>query len=103
MILTGPIAPTLLRLAAPNILLMLVQAVMGAVDAFYFGWLGSDALAGAALVFPMFMLMSAMSTAALGGAIAAAIARALGRGANDQAHALASHGLIIAAVFAGLF
>ncbi len=102
-ILTAPIAPTLLRLAAPNILLMLVQAIMGAVDAFYVGRLGSDALAGVALVFPMLMLMSAMSTAALGGGIASAIARALGRGQPGQAASLATHALVISAVFATLF
>src|SRR6187455_3094368 len=69
LILTGPVAPTLLKLAAPNIVVMLVQAVMSAVDAFYLGWLGADALAGVALVYPLIMLMMTMSAGGLGGGI----------------------------------
>ena len=38
LILTGPVLPTLLKLAAPNILVMTVQAVMSTIDAFYLGW-----------------------------------------------------------------
>lgn len=91
LILTGPMVPTVLRLAAPNIVLMMVQAAMVAVDAFYVGWLGSDALAGIALVLPVMMLMSAMATAAIGGGISSAIARALGRGLPGEAKVIATH------------
>jgi Na+-driven multidrug efflux pump len=99
-ILTAPLVPTLLRLAAPTILLMLVLAAMTAIDAFYVGWLGSDALAGVALVFPMMMLMTAMSAAGLGGGITSAVARALGRRQTAEADLLASHALVISAAFA---
>jgi hypothetical protein len=34
MILTGPMLPTVLKVAAPNIVLMLVQATMVVVDAY---------------------------------------------------------------------
>lgn len=37
LILAAPIVPTLLKLAAPNIVVALIQAVMGAVDAVYLG------------------------------------------------------------------
>lgn len=103
LILTGPVAPTLLKLAAPNIAVMLVQAVMSAVDAFYLGWLGADALAGVALVYPLIMLMMTMSAGGLGGGISSAVARALGRRDPAAADILATHALVISACFAALF
>jgi hypothetical protein len=42
--------------------------------------LGTDALAGVALVFPVLMLMQMMSAGAMGGGISSAVARALGGG-----------------------
>ena len=51
MLLEAPIAPTLLRLAAPNVLVMLAQAGVGLIETYFVGKLGTDALAGMALVF----------------------------------------------------
>ena len=78
MLLEAPIAPTLLRLAAPNVLVMLAQAGVGLIETYFVGQLGTDALAGMALVFPVVMLMQMTSAGAMGGGIASAIARALG-------------------------
>ena len=103
LILTGPVLPTLLKLAAPNIAVMMVQAVMSAVDAFYLGWLGADALAGVALVYPLIMLMMTMSAGGLGGGISSAVARALGRRDQAAADALATHALVISVGFAAVF
>ena len=83
-LLEGPIAATLLRLAAPNILVMLVQASVGLIETYFIGWLGTDALAGVALVFPVVMLMQMMSAGAMGGGISSAVARALGAGRRDR-------------------
>src|SRR5215468_1039603 len=55
-LIEGPIVPILLRLAAPNVLVMLAQTSVGLVD-YFVGMLGTDALAGVALVFPVVMLM----------------------------------------------
>ena len=103
LILTGPIVPTLLRLAAPNITVMVVQATMSAVDAFFLGWLGSDALAGVALVFPLVMLMTTMSGGGLGGGISSAVARALGGGRRAEADAIAAHAVVLGLLFAAVF
>lgn len=103
MILTGSVVPTLLKLAAPNIVVMLVQALMSIVDAFYLGWLGSDALAGVALVFPLIMLMTTMSGGGLGGAISSAVARALGRRQTAEAESLAFHAVVMTLGFAAVF
>ena len=88
MLLEAPIAPTLLRLAAPNVLVMLAQAGVGLIETYFVGKLGTDALAGMALVFPVVMLMQMTSAGAMGGGIASAIARALGARRRDDADAL---------------
>src|SRR5687767_12461537 len=75
-LLEAPLVPTLLRLGAPNVLVMLVQASMGLVEAYFIGRLGTEALAGVTLVFPVVMLMQMMSAGAMGGGISSAIARA---------------------------
>src|ERR687884_815843 len=94
-LLDAPILPTLLRLALPNIALVVVQALSSAVDAFYLGRLGPDVLAGIALVFPVWMLMVTTSAGALGGGISSAVARALGAGRRDEANALVSHNVMV--------
>jgi putative MATE family efflux protein len=103
MLLEAPIAPTLLRLAAPNVLVMLAQAAVGLIETYFVGQLGTDALAGMALVFPVVMLMQMTSAGAMGGGIASAIARALGARRRDDADALVLHALAIAAVFSLVF
>src|SRR6516164_7815410 len=71
-LIEAPITPTLLRLAAPNVLVMLVQASVGLIETYFVGRLGTDALAGVALVFPALMLMQMMSVGAMGGGISSA-------------------------------
>ena len=99
MLLEAPIAPTLLRLGAPNVLVMLAQAAVGLIETYFVGKLGTDALAGMALVFPVVMLMQMSSAGAMGGAIASAIARALGAQRRADADALVLHAGVIAMVF----
>ncbi len=92
-LIDGPIASTLVRLAAPNMLVMLAQTCVGLVETYFVGKLGTEALAGVALVFPVVMLMQMMSAGAMGGGISSAIARALGGGRRADADALAIHAL----------
>jgi len=99
MLLEAPIAPTLLRLAAPNVLTLMAQTAAGLIETYFIGKLGTGALAGVALVFPVVMLMQMMSGGAMGGGIASSIARALGGGRRADADALAVHALVIALVF----
>jgi putative MATE family efflux protein len=95
LLLQGPIVPTLLRMAWPNVLVMGAQAATGLIETYWVGKLGTDALAGMALVFPGVMLMQMFSAGAMGGGISSAIARALGAGKRDQADALVLHALVI--------
>src|SRR6266851_3600174 len=102
-ILDGPILSTLLRMAAPNIVLVVVQALSSAVDAFYLGRLGPSVLAGIALVFPLWTLMITTSAGALGGGISSSVARALGGGRRDDANDLVAHGVILATAASVVF
>src|SRR4029077_5148629 len=94
-LLHGPIVPTLLRMAWPNVLVMMAQASTGLIETWWVSHLGTDALAGMALVFPGFMMMQMLSAGAMGGGISSAIARALGARRRDDANALVLHALLI--------
>ena len=76
----APITPTLLRLAMPNVVVMVAQALVSTCEVYFIGWLGTEALAGVSLVFPLIMLMQTMSAGGMGGGVASAVARALGAG-----------------------
>jgi putative MATE family efflux protein len=103
-LLEGPILSTLLRLAAPNVIVnMVLIAVTASVDAHFVGRLSASSLAGLSLVFPLLMLMQQMANSSMGGAIASAIARAIGSGRQEDAAALAVHSLVIAVGAAALF
>ena len=95
-LLTAPIVPTLARLAAPGIALALFQTAVAVADTYYIGHLGTESLAGLALVFPMVMLLQMMSAGAMGGGVSSAVARALGAGNPDAARKLVVHAFIIA-------
>jgi putative MATE family efflux protein len=102
-LLIAPVLPTLVALAAPNVLLALMQALVSFADAWFIGRLGTAGLAGVALVFPILILMQMMSAGAMGGGVSSAIARALGAGDVGRAERLAWHAAVIAIVFGLLF
>ncbi|MBN9488108.1 MAG: MATE family efflux transporter [Alphaproteobacteria bacterium] len=101
--LDGPIVPTLTRLALPTIGVMVAQTLVGVVETYYLGFLGTDALAGVALVFPIFMLMMTMSNGGLGSGVASAVARAIGAGRQKDADALVFHSIVLAVIAGALF
>ena len=102
-LLRGAIVPTLLRLAWPNILVMLAQASTGLIETWWVSHLGIDALAGMALVFPVVMLMQMVSAGAMGGGISSAVARALGAGRRDEADALVLHAIVVNVALGAFF
>ncbi len=102
-LLTAPALPTIARMAWPTTLVMIAQAGVSIAETWVVGRLGTEALAGFALVFPVAMLMTMMAAGGIGGGIAGAIARATGAGRTEDARALALHALVIALGFALLF
>src|SRR5471032_2191973 len=103
MMLSGPIVPTILTLAAPNVLNVAMQSLVSISDAFFIGQLGVLDLAALALVFPSQMALGQMSAGAMGGGISSSVARAIGSGDRAGAEAAAAHGLVIAVGMALLF
>ena len=101
-LVTSPILPTLLRLALPNTVAMFGSTLVAVAETSYIGRLGTEPLAGIALVFPFAMLTQMMSAGAMGGGVSSAISRALGAGSSDRAATLALHAAMIGAC-AGLF
>ncbi len=104
LLLHGPIVSTLLRIAPANVIVNVVLiAVTATVDAHFVGQLGPNALAGISLVFPPLMLMQQVANSSIGGAIASAVARAIGANRHADASALVIHAIIIAAGMAAIF
>ncbi|MCX7273890.1 MAG: MATE family efflux transporter [Burkholderiales bacterium] len=81
-LLTGPILPTLLRLAVPNVLSMTMAVLVGIAETWYIG---------------LPMLTGMMSAGAMGGGVSSAISRALGAGDLARANTLAQHAAVIGA------
>ena len=101
-LLTSPILPTLFKLAAPNAIAMFGSTLVAVAETSYIGRLGTEPLAGIALVFPFVMLTQMMSAGAMGGGVSSAISRALGGGHRERAATLALHAAMIGTC-AGLF
>src|SRR2546430_14953340 len=96
-LLISPILPTLLKLALPNAIAMVGTTLVTVAETSYIGRLGTEPLAGIALVFPFAMLTQMMSAGAMGGGVSSAISRALGSGDRNRAATLALHAGMIGA------
>ncbi|MBI5278584.1 MAG: MATE family efflux transporter [Burkholderiales bacterium] len=101
--LRGPIASGLVRLAWPILVVLAVQTLVGVAETYFVGLLGTAAITGVALVFPLLMLMTMMSNGGIGGGVSSAIARAIGAGRRQDADALVWHSVVIAIAFGALF
>ena len=101
--LHGPIVSTLVKLALPTIGVLVAQTAVGIAETYYVSFLGTDALAGVALVFPIFMLMTTMSNGGLGSGVASSIARAIGAGRQKDADALVFHAVVLAVIWGAVF
>ena len=101
--LTDPILPTLLRMSWPNVLMMLALASTSLIEMWLLAKLGTEVLAGVAVVVPVLMLMQNMSQGALGGGISAAVARALGAGDTGLADSLARNAVVLSATIGLVF
>ncbi len=102
-LLTAPVLPLVTKLALPNVISMSAATAVSIAETVYIGALGTPALAGLALVFPMVMLLNTMSAGAMGGGVASAIARALGGGNEARAQSLVMHAVAIALIAGCIF
>lgn len=101
-ILYGSIFSVMMRLALPTTIVLIAQTLVNVAETYYVSFLGTSALIGVSLVFPVWMLMTMMAAGGIGGGVAAAVARATGAGKHDDVNALILHSVCIA-VFFGVF
>src|SRR5882724_7872179 len=103
LLLDGPILPTLLRLAAPNVMNLLAFVGVIVFDGFFLGRIGTNALAGASLAFPFVMLVLQSTNSGMGAGVTSAVARALGAGKRERADELVFHALLLALALGVMF
>ncbi len=101
--LDGAIAPVMIRLALPTLIVLIVQVLVGVMEQYFVSKLGTDSLAGASLVFPVLMLMQMMANGGIGGGVAAAMARALGAGESKDAEGVLFQALALGLGFGVVF
>ena len=97
MLLQGPIAPALFRLAIPIILGNALQSGYQLTDAFWVGRLGAPAVAAVAVSFPVTFLVIALGAGlAMAGAILSA--QYMGAGRQDMVNHVAAQTMVMVAV-----
>ncbi|NUB13385.1 hypothetical protein GAY28_12115 [Azospirillum brasilense] len=91
----------MLRLAAPTTLVLVIQTLVGVAETWFFGFLGTEALAGVALAFraQLIQMMANGGIGGGGGGVTSAITRALGAKRRENAEALIWHAVILAGAF----
>lgn len=102
-LLIGPIVPTMLYLAIPTIILMVGQTLVGLIETYFVSRLGTEALAGVSMVFPILMLMQMISNGGFGAGVASAVARALGAGRRSDADAIVLNALVLGVALGLIF
>ncbi|MBK9371161.1 MAG: MATE family efflux transporter [Deltaproteobacteria bacterium] len=91
----GPVARQLLGLAAPMVAGVLSVILLAAIDTYFVGKLGADALAAISFTFPVVALIANLTIGLSIGATAA-IARAIGTGRESEVKRLTTDALLLA-------
>jgi putative MATE family efflux protein len=94
-LLEGPILSTLITMAWPTFVQMIMFSFVLLLEIWFIGKLGVVSLAGASLVSPAVFLMQAMAGGGMGGAITATIAKAAGGGDKEKVQSLALHAILV--------
>ncbi len=95
--LTAPLPILMARTAAPLVLVMSMNGLLTVIDAIFIGeYVGSQALAAVTLMFPLYMLLAALSTLVASG-MASVLARRLGAADIEGARKtfVGAHGLAL--------
>ena len=102
-LLEGPIAATLFGLAAPTVVVPVIQVGVSAAEAAFVGWLGAESARRGVPGLPPHHADADDVRRGMAGGIASAVARALGAGRRADADALAWHAFLIAVVMGTVF
>lgn len=101
-LLTAPVVPTLLRVSAPNLAEAAARITFLTADALFVSWLGSDALAAMAVVYPLFLIIQTSTASGFGAGVAACVGRALAAGDRERAGRFAGATLMLALIASAL-
>jgi putative MATE family efflux protein len=99
-LLLAPVLPTLMRLAAPSLGEAAARVTFLTADAIFVSWLGGDALAAVAIVFPFLLVIQTATASGFGAGVASSIGHALGAGQRERARRLAGTAVALALVAA---
>ena len=78
LILNGSILKQVWKLGFPNAIAWIAWTIATFADAVFLGYLGTEALAIIAIIFPFQMLMLMMAAGAIGGGVTSSVGRAIG-------------------------
>lgn len=98
----GAVAKTLRDMAAPMVIGLLAMMSFNAVDTFFVGQLGDDALAAMSFTFPVVMVYTSLAIG-LGAGTSSCVARAIGTGDQELAKRLLTDVLTIALLLSLVF
>lgn len=98
----GAVAKTLRDMAAPMVIGLLAMMSFNAVDTFFVGQLGEDALAAMSFTFPVVMVYTSLAIG-LGAGTSSCVARAIGTGDQELAKRLLTDVLTIALLLSLVF
>ncbi|MBB6522832.1 MATE family efflux transporter [Pseudoteredinibacter isoporae] len=98
----GSVGKTLREMAAPMVIGLLAMMSFNAVDTFFVGQLGEDALAAMSFTFPVVMVYTSLAIG-LGAGTSSCVARAIGTGDQDTAKRLLTDVLTIAFLLSVVF
>ncbi len=91
----APIMPLIIKMSVPSMFSMLIQALYNIVDSIYVAQLSETALSAVSLVYPIQLLLAAVSVGT-GVGLSSLISRRLGEKRIDAAQNALNHGIIIA-------
>ena len=92
---------SLITLAIPSIIGMVVNGIYNIVDTIFVGRIGTSAIGAVSVAFPFFMLISALGIA-VGMGAASYISRSLGRGDKEEAERTGTTAVLIVLVLGSL-
>ena len=84
------------KLGFPNAIAWIAWTIATFADAIFLGYLGTEALAIIAIIFPFQMLMLMMAAGAIGGGVTSSVGRAIGSKDIQKAEVSCFHSILIA-------
>lgn len=93
-LISGPVGPSLIRMALPMTVGILANMLFNLVDTYFIGQLGQEELAAMAFTFPLVFFVTG-STMGMGIGVSSVVSRAIGGGAGERVKRLTTDSLLL--------